>query len=208
MSSEDSIPAVRPPSHTRRHLIVFAFLVAAFALGSYLVVTGDDPVAKPPTSTVPSPPLRDLGTFPSQKAAAEALQHLDPTTLRLPATTVPGSSATSPTTSGPAPTSVTGPPTTDVRGTTVVPGTSPASGPLGDAAAPTNVSLKRCELPISRQTSDRQLGKLLAAGGIRIDRQWLIVTSYALPASGNEPAAVRTIVSDAVSCRIAFAINS
>lgn len=171
----------------RGRLAILAALVVAALVGVVLVVGDRTPstTATTSTTTVPasaSAALLDLGTVPDEQAARQLLSTLDPSTLR-PRTT---SSSSTPTSSR-----------------------SPSSTtlPAGDDLPLTEQRVRKCASAIGPQNVDRSLGAGLAAARVRVGRLERLVVSYALPASGSDPATRRILLVDATSCRVLLAVD-
>ena len=170
----------RTRASTRQQIFVLIALSLAAAVGIVLVVTGRTPAEKPPSVTVTSPKLRSIGAVRDVEVARKTVAALDPTTLRAPDST-----------------NATVPPTS----------TTIAATAKSRPGQPTEADRDRCVRTTQQQSSDRTLGKGLASAAMEISSSWALVLSFAMPASGNDPAGNRIIVSDAASCRVLFAIN-
>jgi hypothetical protein len=205
-ASDVADEGVRPPDgrqdRTRRHLVVLVVAVVGLAIGGALVISGrsssnGDTAKRTTSSTLAAGDLLpSLGVVPDVAAAKALLARLDPRSLR------PDPNAT--TTSGPVTTAhaTTGPSSTS----------TPASG---DATTATNEpgleatqnGVRRCAPAIEQQTIDRSLGDELAAARLQVGVATDLVVSYALPASGKDPAAVRVLLVGGRSCKVLAAIQ-
>jgi len=170
----------RPPSATRRHLIVLAIALVGFVVGVTLVVTGRASTERPSSTTSVAtaprgPLLPDLGAVADQRAATALVAELDPRTLRPEGGASTGSS------------------------------TSPSSVP--DGLDLTSNGLQRCQGAIAQQNPDRSLGERLAAARLTVDDKATFVVSYGLPASGKAAAGTRVVIVDARTCRVVGAVD-
>lgn len=190
----DEAPAPVGRSRASRHLLVLLIACIGLLVGGVLVVSGrSSSDTRPSSTTVPTTEpgalLPSLGVVPDLETAKALLTRLDPKTLR-PAPT-PSSSAASPTSID----SPANPPTTS---------TSPSANPGAEA---TEAGVRRCEVAIQQQTTDRSLGDRLAAARLQVATTTDLVVSYSLPASGKSPAASRVLLVDARSCRVLAAVQ-
>ena len=180
-------------SQTRRHLLVLLVAVVGLAIGGGLVISGRSPsdtrsTDRTTTSTNSGEALLpSLGVVPDLAAAKVLLNRLDPRTLR------PDKNVT--TTSGPSSTTPTSASATSAAGSPPTPGEAPLAG------------LRRCQRPITQQTTDRSLGDQLAAARLQVGVATDLVVSYALPASGSDPAGSRVLLVSARSCRVLAAVQ-
>lgn len=194
--NETGGPVTTGRSQTRRHLLVLVVAVVGLAIGGGLVISGRSS-SNPRSSersttntTVVGDLLPNLGVVPDLAAAKELLYRLDPHSLRPDpnATTKTGSSSISATTTG-------------ARG----PGAT--SDPVRPGQEATRAGIRRCQQAIEQQTTDRSLGAQLAAARLQVGVTTYLVVSYALPASGTDPAAVRVVLVGGRSCRVLTAVQ-
>lgn len=215
-ANDDAVEVVDPPTdlstvdgpphrrkdRTRRHLVVLAVAVVGLAIGGALVISGrpspSDPRAKRTTSSTIAAGdlLPSLGVVPDVAAAKVLLARLDPRSLRPDpnATTTSASGGTAPSTTSPSSTST--PATGDATTATIEPGLEA-----------TRNGVRRCAPAIEQQTVDRSLGDELAAARLQVGVATDLVVSYALPASGKDPAAVRVLLVGGRSCKVLAAVQ-
>lgn len=190
--SEPGASTVEGRPRTGRHLLVLLIAGIGLLVGGALVLTGrSTPHARPAATTVPPTTrvdslLPSLGVVPDLPAAKALLKRLDPRSLR----------------PGPASTSSLGPD----RTTSTTSGSSTTLTEAPDVQA-TQAGIRRCLMPIRQQTTDRSLGAQIAAARLQVGVTTGLVVAYALPASGENPAAIRVVLVDARSCRILAAIQ-
>lgn len=171
-------------SSSTPRIVALVALVAACALGVFLVATGrstggthstaGSTVPPSPRTTVASPSLRSLGVVADNEAARQVLGGLDPATLRPTATST---------------TSAAAPPST------------------ASSSAVTAAMAKRCDAVVPHQGTDRPFGARLAAAQLRVGSIDRLVVVYDLPAAGVKPAVRRILLVDAASCQVLLAVD-
>ncbi len=170
----------RPP--VRRHLVVLGIGVAALILGIVLVVTGRSSSSDPPDTVVADT------TVASDAATGPLLPDLGTVGDDHAARALVGDL-------DPAELGAGGVPA----------GADPA--PTVPGVDLTMAGVQRCGQAITQQNADRSLGDPLDAARLVVGDTPTLVVSYAMPASGDLPAADRVLVVDARTCRILTAVE-
>ncbi len=167
----------RPRSRLRRHVIVLVIAILGLGVGIALVVAGRHTST---TSTTPEPTTRREPLLRSLGAVPNRAAALALVRGLDPRTLTVTSSVT---TTGPG-TSV------DERGVEA-----------------TEAGVQRCQQAVAQQNTDRSLGDRLAAARLQVGDKTTFVLSYALPASGSDPAGIRVVLTDAQTCRVLGAVQ-